>query len=438
MINKSIIEGGTILHTWCWSFNTIKENIPEIANAGYTAIQTSPIGECRVGEDGGLELFGHGKWYYHYQPTKHVIGNYQLGTRDEFKAMCDEAHKYGIKVIVDAVINHCSMEYSCIDDSVKNIEGGAFHEPMDWDETNRYSETQGFLNGLWDLNTQNPNVQKHLKNFLLDCVDAGADGFRYDTAKLIELPDDKSDGKPEYASNFWPYVLDNGTEFQYGEDLQEGGEDATSSRLGAYAELMKVTASFYGARIRKAVSEKNLKAEYIGDYLAYGVNPMQLVTWVESHDNYCNDRSYAELNDDEVICAWAIIAGRQQSTPLFFNRPSGSTSDNPWGDNKIGPKGNDSWRDKRVVAVNRFRDAFRNTKDELINPNDSSVIILREDKGAVIVNCSKTPLKLSDFDVKKLPTGEYTDKVTGTLFTVTDKGITGNVDSMGIAVLIKE
>jgi glycosidase len=29
-----------------------------------------------------------------------------LGTKAEFKAMCDEAHKYGVKVIVDTVFNH--------------------------------------------------------------------------------------------------------------------------------------------------------------------------------------------------------------------------------------------------------------------------------------------------------------------------------------------
>ena len=49
-----------------------------------------------------------GKWYYHYQPIAWKIGNYQLGTREEFKAMCEEAEKYGISVIVDVLPNHTS------------------------------------------------------------------------------------------------------------------------------------------------------------------------------------------------------------------------------------------------------------------------------------------------------------------------------------------
>ena len=47
-----------ILHAWCWSFNTIKENLPDIAKAGFTIVQTSPANQCVVGEDGGLQLMG--------------------------------------------------------------------------------------------------------------------------------------------------------------------------------------------------------------------------------------------------------------------------------------------------------------------------------------------------------------------------------------------
>ncbi|MBQ1798575.1 MAG: alpha-amylase, partial [Muribaculaceae bacterium] len=77
-----------ILHAWAWSFNTIREHLQEIKDGGFTIVQTSPINECYVGDNGGRQLFGKGKWYYHYQPTDWTIGNYQLGTRDEFKAMC--------------------------------------------------------------------------------------------------------------------------------------------------------------------------------------------------------------------------------------------------------------------------------------------------------------------------------------------------------------
>ena len=95
------IKDGAILHCFAWSFNTINESLEDIAMAGFSAVQTSPINACYDGGDGGMELFGSGKWYYHYQPTDWTIGNYQLGTKEEFQAMCEKAHTYGIKVIVD-------------------------------------------------------------------------------------------------------------------------------------------------------------------------------------------------------------------------------------------------------------------------------------------------------------------------------------------------
>ena len=37
-----------ILHAWCWSFNTIKENMKDIADAGYRYVQTSPAQVTRA------------------------------------------------------------------------------------------------------------------------------------------------------------------------------------------------------------------------------------------------------------------------------------------------------------------------------------------------------------------------------------------------------
>lgn len=44
-------------------------------------------------------------WYYVYQPSGTGIGNKVIGTEAEIKAMTEEAHKHGIRVIADAVIN---------------------------------------------------------------------------------------------------------------------------------------------------------------------------------------------------------------------------------------------------------------------------------------------------------------------------------------------
>ena len=48
-------------------------------------------------------------WWKAYQPVTFSIcnnGYTWYGTKAEFKAMCDEAEKYGVRVIVDIVANH--------------------------------------------------------------------------------------------------------------------------------------------------------------------------------------------------------------------------------------------------------------------------------------------------------------------------------------------
>lgn len=425
------ISDGTILHAWCWSFDTIKENLPKIAEAGFTSVQTSPINECKVGDNGGMELMGNGKWYYHYQPTLYTIGNYQLGTLAEFKELCAEAESYGIHIIVDVVANHCSSDYNVISSEIKNLAGGAFHDVFGiGDYNNRYQCTQGTLLSLYDLNTQNTNVQQMILNYLKDCVEAGASGFRYDAAKHIELPDDAPYNGKDFASDFWPVVLNNGSEFQYGEILQDSG-----SRTSAYSEYMSVTASSYGSVLRNATINDNFNAENLEDYRGDGAPDNKLVTWVESHDNYTGDGSWSQLDNQDIRQAWAVISARGETTPLFFNRPDGSSTSNQWGKNKIGNAGDDNYCHPEVVAVNQFRNAMVGLPDELSNPTGSDQILMieRGSAGAVIINSSSSDVTLDC--ATNVADGSYTDEATGVPFTVSNGKLQGTVKAGAVAVI---
>ena len=52
-------QDGTILHCFDWSFNQIKEELPNIAKAGFTSVQTSPS-QGNAGDNA--------TWYFAYQP----------------------------------------------------------------------------------------------------------------------------------------------------------------------------------------------------------------------------------------------------------------------------------------------------------------------------------------------------------------------------------
>ena len=432
------IEDGAILHCWCWNFETIKANLPRIAEAGFKSIQTSPINAIKIGDNGKMSLksTNKGNWWYQYQPTDYTIGNYMLGTEDEFKDMCNEAHKYGIKVIVDIVANHCSSDYSAISSHVKNIGGKAFHDRVeitDW--SNRYQVTQGKLTGLWDLNTQNAKVQQMIVDYMTTVLADGADGFRFDAAKHIELPDDDA----SYAGNFWPTILDNDAEFQYGEMLT--GAD----RAADYAKLMKITADAYGSNLRAALQKQKLTSTTAKNYRLAGVDAGQLITWVESHDNYCTDdnpsqnqySSWYTLNNEQIQQGWAVIAAQGDTTPLFFARPKGSTAGpdgNKWGQNTIGIDGDENYYSDEVVAVNKFRNAMVGENKNLVDVVKQKVTMIeRGSKGAVLVSVSD-----SDNNVNvatNLEDGEYTDQVSGSTFTVSGGKLSGIVPAGQVVVL---
>ncbi len=425
------IEGSLILHCWCWNFNTIKDNLEDIAAAGYSAIQTSPINEVYEGQGGGLKIDGDdadGKWYFHYQPTAYTIGNYQLGTEEEFKAMCDKAHSLGVKVIVDVVANHTTGFKSAVSDELKNIEGGLYHDfsPAAGEKSSRKATTQWY-NGLPDVKTQNPKYQNIILNYLKKCVADGADGFRFDTAKHIELPDDDID----YASNFWPIVLDNGSSFQYGEVLQGyKSEEVKSSRYADYAKIMHVTASSYGAKLRTYLDKFDSSATSLSNYSAENVSEDRLVTWIESHDTYANGGQVDGgtsfwLSSDEIRRGWAIVAARG-ATSLFFSRPDGSTLDNIFGNNLIGPKGDDEFKNPETVAVNRFHNAMNGEPSEMKNLRGKKyIMITRGTKGAVMINNDTVDQAVST--TTSLPAGTYTDTAHGAQFIVKDGTLTGTI-----------
>ena len=431
------IEDGAILHCWTWNFKNIKANLSQIAQAGFKAIQTSPINAVKIGDGGKMSLksTNKGNWWYQYQPTDYTIGNYMLGTEDEFKDMCNEAHKYGIKVIVDIVANHCSSDYSVISSHVKNIGGKAFHDRLeisDW--SNRYQVTQGKLTGLYDLNTQNPAVQQMIVDYVTAVLSDGADGFRYDAAKHVELPDDDS----KYASDFWPIVLNNSAEFQYGEILSGG------DRMGAYAKIMHVTAEGYGSNLQKAISKNTLSVAAIKNYRAYDedmsdLDSKRLVTWVESHDNFCKDSNstWEILDDKQIQQGWAVIAAQGDTTPLFFARPQGSNADSRWGDNTIGLAGNGNYYSSEVVEVNKFRNAMVGESKNIVQVVKNKVnMIERGNKGVVLVSVSD-----NENNVKvntSLADGEYTDRVSGDKFTVTDGKLTGKIAAGEVVVLYND
>ncbi|MDO4748544.1 MAG: alpha-amylase family glycosyl hydrolase, partial [Eubacteriales bacterium] len=356
-----------------------------------------------------------------------------LGTKSEFKAMCDEAEKYGIKVIVDTVFNHLANGNtentlnSQIPSDIKD-DSSSWHtyKTNISNYSDRYDITHNCLSGLPDLNTGYSKIQNYAIGFLKECIDCGADGFRFDAAKHIETPSDSSGVK----SDFWPNVLNAATSYAestygftpyyYGEMLDStGGVD-----ISAYTKYMSVTCNGSSNDIRNAVNSGNAGGA-ANSAIYNGAAPKNTVQWNESHDTYCEGSS-SYVSDTNLKKTWALIGSRAEVCGLYLARPSS-------GSTKLGNADTTAWADKEVKAVNQFKNAFVG-QSEYFASSGSIAYVERGTSGVVLVNVGGSSTSVS-VTANRMSSGTYKDQISGNTFTVSNGKIKGNIGSTGIAVV---
>ena len=116
-----------------------------------------------------------------------------------------------------------------------------------------------------------------------------------------------------------------------------------------------------------------------------------------------------------------------------MSRPAGSSPENRWGNNQIGPRGNDNFFHPEVVAANNFRQRMVGEKESLYYSADGKVMeVARGKKGAALINLGEA----GDISIKTcLPDGSYTDTVHKAYFDVQKGMLKGHVEEMSSYIL---
>ena len=408
------IQDGNILHCFDWKYNDIKAELKSIAEAGFTSVQTSPA-----------QPAGGGEWYWLYQPLGFYIGNNPLGSKGDLQSLCQEADKYGIKVVVDVVANHLNGEGTNVQNDLRD--GQYWHNYGDvssW--ADRYQVVNGRI-GMRDLNSEHPYVQQVVAKYIDELASVGVDGIRWDAAKHIALPSENC--------QFWPAVTKGNSLWHYGEILvgpADGG--GTEGLMKEYTNYMSVTDSVYGADVRGAFAGGNVPGSN-GNWVNRGIAPNKLVLWAESHDTYSNgpnDRGAStNIDQNKIDRAYAVVASRNGSNALYFSRPGARDK----GAIKSGMKGSTSFKATEVAAVNQLKNACGNEKDCFSSSNGCAVV--NRESGAVIVLGSGGNRDVSVANGGGITKpGTYKDLVSGSTWTVTSSQMTGKVGDKGIAVLL--
>ncbi|WP_163469484.1 alpha-glucosidase [Fusobacterium sp. IOR10] len=161
------------------------------------------------------------------------ISNYQdisqeFGTMEDADKLLKEAHKRGMKLIIDLVINHTSDEHPWFIESRKSKnntkrdwyiwkEGKNGKEPNNWESIFKGSawefdeKTKEYYLHLFskkqpDLNWENKNMRKAIYKMINWWLDKGIDGFRVDAISHIKkekgFPDMPNPKKEKYVEAY--------------------------------------------------------------------------------------------------------------------------------------------------------------------------------------------------------------------------------------------
>ena len=156
----------------------------------------------------------------------------EFGTMEDFDELLAEAHKRGIRILMDLVVNHTSDEMAWFVESRKSREnpyrdyyiwregkdgrlpnnwGSCFSGPA-WkkDETTGEYYLHLFSTKQPDLNWENPKVRQGVYDMMRFWLDKGVDGFRMDVINFISKEPGLPDGPREPGAlygDFTPHAV---------------------------------------------------------------------------------------------------------------------------------------------------------------------------------------------------------------------------------------
>jgi glycosidase len=191
--NKFYYHGGDL--------QGVIDRLPYLKELGVTAIWLTPwydnydrLNQIELKEDKPSTGF-HG-----YNPQDFYAVDEHFGTHAKLRELVDAAHRSGIKIIQDQVMNHTGPYHPWVDDPptptwfngtkarhLKNsFQTWVLHDPRAVESLKRETMDGWFLDFLPDLNQHDPEVSRYLiQNTLWWIGTTGLDGIRMDTWQYV-------------------------------------------------------------------------------------------------------------------------------------------------------------------------------------------------------------------------------------------------------------
>ncbi len=188
-----------------WNWRSIARECTQVLGPkGYGGVQVAPPQDSLQRQTGDAETPIVHTWWEVYQPVRYALTS-RMGNERQFRDMVATCRKAGVKVYVDAVINHMtgqgSRSYGGVTYSKYEYAGlygynDFHHSPQCPTASNRIEDFNDYrqvttceLVGLSDLRTETARVQQRLAGYLNKLLSYGVSGFRVDAAKHMPIED---------------------------------------------------------------------------------------------------------------------------------------------------------------------------------------------------------------------------------------------------------
>lgn len=317
------------LFMWNWT-SVASECTNVLGPDGYAAVQVAPP------EDSVTDAADGHPWWEIYQPVDYNLTS-RMGDDAQFRAMVTACHQAGVKVYVDAVLNHMARQQGN-DTSYGGVSyspGSAypayssadFHnypndcpvssdQITDWNDYTQVTECE--LDALPDLRTESTYVRDTEAAYLNKLIGYGVDGFRLDAAKHIGHTDlaaleallnkDTMTGGPVYI-------------------VQEVALGSTNTQL--QPDSFENTGSLIGFDYADAI-----KTQFTGDLANFaGFSSWNLIpgayssTFVNNHDTERDGSNLSYKNGATYVLATEFLLAWGFGTPQVYASFTWNNSD---------------------------------------------------------------------------------------------------------------
>ncbi len=291
--------------------NGIRQHLDYFKELGVTALWLTPVLE----NDSPDSENGYST-YHGYATTDYYRVDPRFGTNDDYRQLCDEAHRNGLKVVMDMIFNHSGFEHPWTHDMptkdwlnlpqwLQESKGSSDSRGTSFQQTSYkltpvvdpYASkvdlketTEGwFVSTMPDLNQHNPHLMRYLiQNSIWWIETVGIDGIRMDT-----YPYAYADAMAQWMKELdaeYPHFNTVGetwvTEPAYTASWQR------DSKIASHNTYLKTVMDFsFFDKLNQAKNEETdawwgglnrLYNSFVYDYLY--PNPSSVMAFIENHD----------------------------------------------------------------------------------------------------------------------------------------------------------